>query len=106
MKNKQVVLDSITFGLERDNSYIPASYISFNKRPAIAGKVTNIWSVLEGVTHVAAELGEVRWFPRWRKYGFFTREGMVLEETCMREIAFFCETATKFHKQKRKLPQY
>lgn len=54
------------------------------------------------VWHVAAKngsmLGEVRWFARWRKYGFFPSPNCVFEQVCLREIAEFLEWATHTHK--------
>ena len=39
-------------------------------------------------------LGQVRWFPRWRKYSFFPRPDRVFESSCLRDIADFCERET------------
>lgn len=102
-KNKQLVYDGIEFGLKKDDSSIPASYIVFSREYSQeVGKATSIWTVYEGQAHYGSDLGQVRWFSRWRKYGFFPVEGKVFEETCLREIAFFCETATLFHKAAKK----
>lgn len=39
-------------------------------------------------------LGEIRFFPRWRKYSFFPQTGSLYEADCLRDIASFCETET------------
>jgi hypothetical protein len=99
LKDKQEVLEGIAFGLNKDDSFIMGSYITFRREWAQeVGKVTKIWVVNEGKLLHGTILGQVRWFPRWRKYGLFTEGGMVFEETCLREIGYFCETATKIHK--------
>ena len=95
--DKQLIYDGIDFGLEKMDDSIPGSYIIFLRRESQeVGKCTRVWFVAEPNS---TKLGEVRWFGRWRKYGFFTEAGKVFEETCMREIAYFCETATKKHKK-------
>ena len=38
-----------------------------------------------------AELGEIRWFGRWRGYAFFPRAETLYEATCLRDIAEFIE---------------
>ena len=45
-----------------------------------------------------AELGQVRWFGRWRRYAFFPAIGTIYEPTCLRDIADFCERQTLSHK--------
>lgn len=47
-------------------------------------------------------IGEIKWFPRWRKYCFFPWPGSVYEETCLREIAGFCVDRTKEHRAMNK----
>ena len=44
-------------------------------------------------------IGTVKWFGRWRKYSFFPEPGTVYEETCLREIAEFCQARTTDHKK-------
>jgi hypothetical protein len=48
----------------------------------------------------AVELGYIEWFSRWRKYIFAPLNETVYEQTCLREIAIFCEAATKEHRQR------
>lgn len=37
-------------------------------------------------------LGEVKWFPRWRRYGFFPEEGSVFDATCLQDITAFIDS--------------
>ena len=96
-KDKQLIYDGIDFGLGKNDSCIPGSYITFRREYAWeVGKVTKVWTVMGG----AELIGRVRWFGRWRKYSFFPAPLSVYEE--VREIAFFCETATRLHKAAKK----
>jgi hypothetical protein len=46
-------------------------------------------------------LGDVKWFGRWRCYAFFPRGEAVFEQTCLRDIAEFCESETRRHRKER-----
>ena len=63
--------------------------------PAPPKRKTKVWWVLNRYDQF--HLGWVAWFPRWRKYGFYPKDGTVFEETCLREIAAFCERQTAAH---------
>ena len=39
-------------------------------------------------------LGEIRFFPRWRKFSFFPLKDTLYESTCLRDIAAFCDIQT------------
>jgi len=65
--------------------------------PAPPKSKTKVWWVLN--KYDEAQLGWVGWFARWRKYGFYPQTGTVYEETCLREIAAFCERQTKERKK-------
>jgi hypothetical protein len=56
---------------------------------------TKIWRVRNALTRI--DLGDVRWFGRWRQYSFFPNAELVFEKTCMRTIADFCERQTRTH---------
>ena len=45
-----------------------------------------------------AELGQIRWYPQWRKYVFYPYHATLYEWVCLREIAAFCEARTNAHK--------
>lgn len=102
-RSKDAIYDGIDFGLNREDPFICGSYIHFRREHAQEiGKTTNIWTVYEGVTYRGIALGQVRWFARWRKYSFYPEASTVFEQTCLREIAYFCESATTHHKNQKK----
>jgi hypothetical protein len=70
---------------------LQASYIYFtDPQPSASGK-TQVWFVMaEG----GGQLGEIKWFGRWRRYAFFPLAGTVFEETCLHELAAFCRSQT------------
>ena len=39
-------------------------------------------------------LGEIRFFPRWRKYSFYPYSQTIYEADCLRDIANFCQART------------
>lgn len=97
--DKQLIYDGMDYALGQDSPFAVGSYIGFRREYAQElGKATKVWTVSEGTNCRGPELGQVRWFGRWRKYAFFPEGGKVFEETCMREISYFCETATKLHR--------
>lgn len=55
---------------------------------------TKWWLVLTNDAH-PVKLGTVKWFGRWRQYGFFPEPNTVYERQCLRDIADFCETKTQ-----------
>lgn len=45
-------------------------------------------------------LGVVKWYPRWRQYGFYPEQGTVFEKTCLEDIKEFCiELNKRQHKR-------
>lgn len=48
-------------------------------------------------------LGVIKWFGRWRKYGFFPEPGTVFEEVCMRELSDFIVELTRRHREANKV---
>lgn len=61
---------------------------------------TRVWQVVPTAESPKAqediaELGEVKWFGRWRRYAFFPQEGTIYEQSCLRKIADFCEGQTQ-----------
>ena len=71
------------------------TYIDFGPLPK-DGKRTWRWQI--HTRPVAGQgivfLGEVKWFGRWVKYGFYPAPDCVFEATCLREIADFIEERT------------
>ena len=80
-----------------DPSYWEGKYIrfSFNGETSESGK-TQIWEVT--AKSDGFNLGQVRWFGRWRKYSFFPAPECVFEETCLGDVAEFIKWATHTHK--------
>ena len=74
------------------------SYITLVPAGASASGKTRLWAVwtADGV----ARLGVVSWFGRWRCYAFFPETKTVYERRCLRDIADFCESATRAKSKK------
>ena len=75
---------------------VDCKYIEFQYAHDSESGKTRIWDVVPKDEHLA--IGQVRWFGRWRKYAFFPWEDTVYEQTCLRDIADFCEGQTKAHR--------
>jgi hypothetical protein len=69
------------------------TYIRFIRTGRSTTGKTFIWIVytLEG----DVGLGIVKWFPQWRKYGFFPLTDTVFEQTCLTEIVEFLDLQKK-----------
>ena len=64
--------------------------------PALKTKFWHVHST------TGAYLGTVKWYGKWRRYAFHVANlNVVLEETCLSDIASFVEAATKVHKMER-----
>lgn len=70
------------------------AYIKFE--PMITATKTQVWRV--SAKSDGFFLGQVKWFARWYQYSFFPTPDTVFEKTCLRDIAEFCETETKKHR--------
>jgi hypothetical protein len=75
--------------------YIKFKHVGYSK----SGKTKN-WKVLT-TDDSDFLLGIVGWFARWRKYSFYPTPHSVFEQTCLRDIATFCENETKKHKERK-----
>ena len=75
------------------------TYIYFRNMGTSKSGKTSIWHVITAAS--TDPIGIIKWFFRWRRYSFFPVAETVYEETCLREIAQFCETITKEHKNVR-----
>lgn len=65
------------------------------------GRKTKVWRVKsKGLESTC--LGVVKWFPRWRCYGFFPEMLTVFEKVCLRDLAQFCEEKTEEHKRAKR----
>lgn len=65
--------------------------------PSPSGK-TQTWVV---AAKAGGDLGEIRWFGRWRRYAFYPLPQTVFEQNCLRDIANFCETETQRHRERK-----
>ena len=58
---------------------------------------TLVWWVVN--KHDDIQLGWVGWFGKWRKYAYYPKPDTVYEWICLREIADFCDAATRAHRK-------
>ena len=75
-------------------------WLKFEEWANPAQRKTKIWEVTS--TQGSWSLGEVKWFAPWRRY-CFEPLSCILDASCLREIANFCESETKKHKELRGL---
>ena len=84
-----------------DETWTEGTHVYFRNFGKMNGsrrnKITNTIAVL---TKENEEIGTIMWFPKWRKYCFFPGVQTLYEETCLREISEYIETATREHKAK------
>ena len=62
------------------------------------GEKTNVWQV--ATKDLKEKLGEIKWFPHWRKYAFIPYEETIYENTCLHDMADFIEGQMNLRKQK------
>jgi len=48
------------------------------------------WIYIVRANYDYALLGIIKWFARWRQYGFYPEQGTVFEKTCLKDITEFC----------------
>lgn len=73
-------------------------YVNFDVLTTPSALRTQRWVVANKHDYL---LGEVKWFPPWRKYAFCPEPKCLFEETCLRDIAQFIVDRTKEHKSKK-----
>ena len=87
--------------LARQGDPIVTKRISFENRPALdRNRKTKTWAVWSVDSSV--ELGEVRWYPPWRRYAFYPSNCTFFEMQCLRDIAAFLEQQTSDHLARRR----
>jgi hypothetical protein len=71
-----------------------AKWVHFDlqNRHDLKTKVWIAWSGKEGFE--GTELGQVKFYPQWRKYSFFPALQTLFEQDCLRDIADFCAAET------------
>lgn len=81
-----------------DEKTTEGKYITFNNVGLFEGDKVSAYSVRANGEE--AELGKIRWFNRWNKYVLVPNTNLdtCFEETCLRDIAEFCETRTREEK--------
>lgn len=69
-------------------------------------KKTRVWLVMPKTCDTGLiPIGAVAWYGPWRKYAFYPAPQTLFEQVCLREIATFCEEATREHKAKKQIHQ-
>lgn len=59
-------------------------YMGIKSMPTPPDRKTKIFSVFELKT--GYQLGEIKWFPRWRCYSFYPAPNTVFDEECTKQI--------------------
>lgn len=69
---------------------IQIHYIDFiEKKPLDLNRITRIFEVVTKTEGTV--LGRISWFPRWRKYCFFTEPGTIYDKSCLNLISEFLQ---------------
>ena len=77
---------------------VKGTFIQFVDEGIPSGMKTHIFRVESAdPVEVTMILGTVKWYGQWRKYCFMPNGQTVYEQTCLREIADFCENMTTMH---------
>lgn len=75
---------------------IETEYLAFRPAGRSASGKTEVWSVVS--RRQEAELGQLRWFGRWRQYAFFPGPETVFNPGCLADVAEFCAALTADHR--------
>lgn len=75
--------------------------IFINDPERAANRKTRVWAVVNKDN--GSELGIVEWYTGWRKYVFVPHASTLYEQDCLRDIADFCEQATRDQKERPSL---
>jgi len=71
------------------------AYLQFGLSGKSPSGKTNRWFVQS----LGGEyLGLISWFSQWRRYAIFVAGDKIFDASCLREIADFCESKTREHK--------
>ena len=57
---------------------------------------TSVWEVR---SHDGYLLGEVKWYPQWRQYCFFSETDLIFSASCLEDIAEFVNETNAEHKR-------
>jgi len=83
-----------------DRARTDGTHVTFVNCGQLESRKTNGYMV--NAKEGSALLGWITWHGAWRKYAFHPSAGTIYEETCLRDIAEFCEQETKAHRAKAK----
>ncbi len=64
------------------------------------GRKTSVWEL---TARNGGRLGDVRYWPAWRKFVFFPEAHTLFDFKCLTTIAEFCNTATTAHRESLKV---
>jgi hypothetical protein len=92
LKREIIEDQSVVAGFDREG-IVEGTFINFVRRQDEERGSTQVWTVV--TSDMAIRLATVKWFGRWRKYSLFTEANMVFENTCLGEIAEFCDELMK-----------
>jgi hypothetical protein len=70
-------------------------WITFTPAPTEKERRTLRWRVRSIEGFGGQVIGHIEWYARWRCYAFFPAAETVFEKTCLRDLADFCEQATR-----------
>jgi len=72
------------------------TYIDFDEKPN-PGHKTRLWIVVN--KNGGLPLGEIRFYPAWRKYTFWPAYQMLFDASCLQDIAKFLQDQTQEWRQ-------
>jgi hypothetical protein len=87
--------------IDLKNGWMKGTFVIFHDLGAIPKGKTH-WYEVTTIDGEHVVLGVVKWFPRWRKYGFFPNPETVYEEICLGEIREFVILATRQYRDQQK----
>lgn len=73
-----------------------SKYLRFRDNGYSPSRKTRVWEVENAQDR--GQLGTIKWHGAWRKYTFRPYMSTLFDAVCMREIADFCDQATRDHK--------
>lgn len=79
----------------------PAKWLIFEKIGSSPSGKTYIYQVRQKETPHAL-LGEIKWYPAFRSYSFFTMPDIIYEPSCLTDITLFIEALMFVHHKKGK----
>lgn len=82
-----------------DDTWTQGDFINFKDKGRVSKKaVTHVYEVTSRTN--GSLIGFVKWFANWRQYTFLP-VNCIMEKTCLRDIADFCDELTQARRKKR-----